>query len=318
LEQIADELRVRMDKMPEKIWESPPPPACPPTSTPSEPIFVAEAGHTYTEGACKLWKGLRPLDYDCAYCAADIEDPCEGTIGKSFHADRWQAAWIGAQEAREALAKRPAPGASPGGPPAVAADGWIVFIINGEDVVVNTVPGAPLEQAQKLALIKSCNHRRPFEDWMIRDERGALLDPEEPQSRWHKARLFLTLKVGGGGSGVPQGQGASNPLSYPCPKCGVPSGAECVSMQGESDYTLIAHKERFAVMPPGDLHKGPMPALGWPPAPAPSGNLREWLMMASKVVREWFIPGVDHGRLAKQVDELSDTWLRSRGARGGR
>jgi len=78
----------------------------------------------------------------------------------------------------------------------------LVFIINGEDVWVKTNPHAPLHAARAKALAESNNTGRPPEEWEIRSESGALLDPGATPEDLHlkeNTRLFLTLKVGAGG-----------------------------------------------------------------------------------------------------------------------
>jgi len=77
------------------------------------------------------------------------------------------------------------------------------FIINGEDAWVKTNPHAPLRAARAKALEESGNTGRPPDEWEIRNEAGVLLDPDAtPESLDLKqnTRLFLTLKVGAGGS----------------------------------------------------------------------------------------------------------------------
>ncbi len=78
----------------------------------------------------------------------------------------------------------------------------LVFIINGEDVWVKTNHHAPLHAARSKALAESGNTGRPHEEWEIRSESGAFLDPNATPEDLHlkeNTRLFLTLKVGAGG-----------------------------------------------------------------------------------------------------------------------
>jgi hypothetical protein len=80
----------------------------------------------------------------------------------------------------------------------------LIFIINGQDVSIETDATAPLAAAVQEALIKSGNTSRPPNEWEVRDIKGVLL----PQNRTPReldlhsgTRLFLSLQVGAGGVG---------------------------------------------------------------------------------------------------------------------
>jgi hypothetical protein len=82
-------------------------------------------------------------------------------------------------------------------------DFFLIFIINGEDFKVISDENAPLQLAVAQALRESGNTGRPPEEWEVRDVNGVLLEqhrtPKELQL--HKgSRLFLSLKVGAGGT----------------------------------------------------------------------------------------------------------------------
>lgn len=80
----------------------------------------------------------------------------------------------------------------------------LIFIVNGEDVHIDAEVGKHINLARDAALIKSRNTGRPFEEWEIRDERGALLPPGTTSEEFDPAlrpgtKLFLTLMAGVGG-----------------------------------------------------------------------------------------------------------------------
>lgn len=77
----------------------------------------------------------------------------------------------------------------------------LTFIVNGEDVVVETNSDATIFDAMRLALAASENSSRPEQDWEVRDHRGVLLAPNSNLGDhfMHDDRLWLSLKVGVGG-----------------------------------------------------------------------------------------------------------------------
>lgn len=78
----------------------------------------------------------------------------------------------------------------------------LIFIINGESFPVETNINAPLSAAVERALSESGNRGRPLSEWEVRDSAGALLDMARTVKELglkNGARLFLSLRVGGGG-----------------------------------------------------------------------------------------------------------------------
>jgi len=79
----------------------------------------------------------------------------------------------------------------------------LVFIINGENFPVETNVNAPLQSSVQRALADSHNTGRDPSEWELRDANGALIElhrtPKELRLE-NGARLFLSLRVGAGGS----------------------------------------------------------------------------------------------------------------------
>ena len=84
----------------------------------------------------------------------------------------------------------------------------LIFIINGEDFPVETNVEAPLLVAVERALVESGNTgRRDPREWEVRDSSGVLLEVDRTVKELglkDRARLFLSLKVGAGGSSRPE------------------------------------------------------------------------------------------------------------------
>jgi hypothetical protein len=82
----------------------------------------------------------------------------------------------------------------------------LVFIINGQDVPVRMDPDAMVETVKAKALTDSGNTGRPPEDWELRDINGVRIEKVKDgytlgEMNWVEGtRLFLSLKVGAGGS----------------------------------------------------------------------------------------------------------------------
>jgi len=80
----------------------------------------------------------------------------------------------------------------------------IIFIINGVDVAIVADPDNSLMVARDEALFLSNNAtRRSLSDWVIRDERGVTLPPEQRVERFNfenDVRLFLMPFAGAGGA----------------------------------------------------------------------------------------------------------------------
>jgi len=79
-----------------------------------------------------------------------------------------------------------------------------IFIVHGEDTPVDVRLTEPISAARKMAIAISHNTVRRPEEWAIRDEAGALIDPDTPACTFTEScpRLFLSLKVGFGGCGL--------------------------------------------------------------------------------------------------------------------
>lgn len=77
----------------------------------------------------------------------------------------------------------------------------LIFIINGEEVTVETNVKAPLKSAVEKALLESENTGRPITDWQVKYN-GQVLDINskiEDLNLPDNAELVLSLKVGEGG-----------------------------------------------------------------------------------------------------------------------
>lgn len=80
----------------------------------------------------------------------------------------------------------------------------LIFIINGQDFLVQANFRAPLKVAVHRALRESGNTARPVDEWEVRDIKGVLLDTQRSPDELglhDRARLFLSLQVGAGGVG---------------------------------------------------------------------------------------------------------------------
>ena len=79
----------------------------------------------------------------------------------------------------------------------------LVFIINGVDYPVEVNVEAPLAVAVERALAESHNTGRPPDEWEVRNAAGVLLEKGrtiEDLGLKNGARLFLSLRVGAGGT----------------------------------------------------------------------------------------------------------------------
>jgi hypothetical protein len=79
----------------------------------------------------------------------------------------------------------------------------LVFIINGVDYPVEVNAEAPLAGAVERALDESHNTGRPPDEWEVRNSAGVLLEKGrtiEDLGLKNGARLFLSLRVGAGGT----------------------------------------------------------------------------------------------------------------------
>lgn len=78
----------------------------------------------------------------------------------------------------------------------------IVFVVNGQDVPVETNVNAPLRVAIHRALELSGNTGRDPDEWETRNVSGVLLEPTrkvEELGLVDGTRLFVNLRVGAGG-----------------------------------------------------------------------------------------------------------------------
>lgn len=78
----------------------------------------------------------------------------------------------------------------------------VIFVINGEDVPIEADDSNTLENIRNQVLVSSHNTGRSPEDWVIRNEKGELLEPASlitDASIKNGSKLFLTLKIGLGG-----------------------------------------------------------------------------------------------------------------------
>lgn len=78
----------------------------------------------------------------------------------------------------------------------------LIFIINGQDFLVEANVQAPLMEAVQRALAESGNTGRPPDEWEVRDVGGVLLEKHRTPKELglqSGARLFLSLRVGAGG-----------------------------------------------------------------------------------------------------------------------
>ena len=78
----------------------------------------------------------------------------------------------------------------------------LLFHIHGEDVRVEAIASAPLQDACVVALKMARAEAMPLDDWEVRGEQGQLLDPHrrvDALALSPRALLFLTRRVGCGG-----------------------------------------------------------------------------------------------------------------------
>lgn len=88
----------------------------------------------------------------------------------------------------------------------------LVFIVNGEDALVDASGDESLELAKRRALTLSRNTGRPPADWELYDIVGYRVPDDEASKPIHDlglrdgARFFLSLGVGAGGAVVQLGR----------------------------------------------------------------------------------------------------------------
>ena|ERR1700686_1449612 len=80
----------------------------------------------------------------------------------------------------------------------------ITMVVNGQPVLIKATEGEKLADVRQRALTQTQNLAQPPENWEIKNEAGALLDPEKRVGEYHfgeKVTLFLSLKAGVAGVG---------------------------------------------------------------------------------------------------------------------
>jgi Protein of Unknown function (DUF2604) len=79
----------------------------------------------------------------------------------------------------------------------------LMFVVNGEEVVLRVASDQPLHAVVKEALAKSKNTGRSAAEWELRHELGQIVaDQSKSVSEYdfaHGERLYLTLRVSAGG-----------------------------------------------------------------------------------------------------------------------
>ncbi|RXH35331.1 hypothetical protein XH84_05705 [Bradyrhizobium nanningense] len=75
----------------------------------------------------------------------------------------------------------------------------ITMVVNGQPVVIEAEEKEKLTEIRQKALQETQNLAQPAENWEIKDEAGAVLDPEKRVGEYHfgkEVTLFLSLKAG--------------------------------------------------------------------------------------------------------------------------
>ena len=75
----------------------------------------------------------------------------------------------------------------------------MLFIVNGEDVHVHPGNEASMAEARDIALAKSKNFSRDYDEWEMRDERGWIIEAWQPVRMHMHEKVFVTLPVAAGG-----------------------------------------------------------------------------------------------------------------------
>jgi len=79
----------------------------------------------------------------------------------------------------------------------------ITMVVNGQPIVLQAAEGETLASVRHRALTDTQNLAQPPENWEIKNEAGAVLDPEKHVGEYHfgpKVTLFLSLKAGAAGA----------------------------------------------------------------------------------------------------------------------
>jgi hypothetical protein len=75
----------------------------------------------------------------------------------------------------------------------------ITMVVNGQPVVIEAKDEDTLAEVRKRALHETENVAQPPENWEIKNEAGAVLDPDKHVGEYHfgkEVTLFLSLKAG--------------------------------------------------------------------------------------------------------------------------
>lgn len=79
----------------------------------------------------------------------------------------------------------------------------ITMVVNGQPVTIKATEQEKLAEIRQRALTGTENVAQPPENWEIKDEAGAVLDPDKRVGDYHfgkEVTLFLSLKAGAAGA----------------------------------------------------------------------------------------------------------------------
>src|SRR5581483_12027675 len=79
----------------------------------------------------------------------------------------------------------------------------ITMVVNGQPVTIEASEQEKLSEVRQRALTETQNLAQPPENWEIKDEAGAVLDPDKRVGDYHfgkEVTLFLSLKAGAAGA----------------------------------------------------------------------------------------------------------------------
>ncbi|MDN4987191.1 DUF2604 domain-containing protein [Bradyrhizobium sp. WYCCWR 13022] len=79
----------------------------------------------------------------------------------------------------------------------------ITMVVNGQPVTIEATQQEKLSEVRQRALTETQNLAQPPENWEIKDEAGAVLDPDKRVGEYHfgkEVTLFLSLKAGVAGA----------------------------------------------------------------------------------------------------------------------
>jgi predicted ribosome quality control (RQC) complex YloA/Tae2 family protein len=81
----------------------------------------------------------------------------------------------------------------------------ITMVVNGQPVTIEATEQEKLSDVRQRALTETQNLAQPPENWEIKNEAGAVLDPDKRVGDYHfgkEVTLFLSLKAGAAGAHV--------------------------------------------------------------------------------------------------------------------